>query len=215
MSTGTFGGSVRRVAPRPGSRLVTEPAQHGHRAPVRTLGCLLGSIAFLTLALGPMWKDSPSRLYAARSTPSDITPVLLASATETVADETCDERHEILALRAQLVGAWEDDHMGRRVMTLRPDGTGTMLVELKGPAKLLIGPRLLFTLTWSVDERTLSLQMTGDEPAKKVAMITRRYGDKAEQHIEEIDGQWLYVHDLDDGDEFAFRRLEPTITLLD
>jgi len=210
-----MGGSVRRVAPRPGSRLAIEPVERGHRAPVRTLGCLLGAIAFLTLALGPMWKDSPSRLYAARMTPTEIAPLSLASVTESADDEFCDEHHDRLALRTQLVGAWEDDHMGRRVMTLRPDGTGTMLVELKGPAKLLVGPRLLFTLTWSVEERTLSLKMTGGEPAKKVAMITRRYGDKAEQHIEEIDGQWLYVHDLDDGDEFAFRRLEPTITLLD
>ncbi len=215
MRIGTSGGSVRRIAPRPGSRLAIESVVQGHRAPVRTLGCLLGAIAFLTLALGPMWKDSPSRLFAARMTSPDALLSLPAPAPEAVANELCDVRLDELALRTQLVGAWEDDHMGRRVMTLRPDGTGTMLVELKGPAKLLIGSRLLFTLTWSVDERILSLKMTGGEPAKKVAMITRRYGDKAEQHIDEIDGQWLYVQDLDDGDEFAFRRLEPTITLLD
>ena len=34
--------------------------------------------------------------------------------------------------RQLVVGTWEDDYQGKRTMVLKPDGTGTMLVELSG-----------------------------------------------------------------------------------
>lgn len=212
-----FSGKTRRIAPRPGSRLIPAKIATGDRVPVRTLASLLLVLAGLAVGFGPVWNDGTAQRLA-QATGRPVGPLVgLASVPETGVEPlavTCEEAVDELALRTQLVGAWEDDHMGRRVMTLRPDGSGTMLVELRGPAKLLVAPKLLFNLNWSVKSRTLSLTMTGGEPAKKVEMITRRYGDRATQHIEEIDGQWLLVHDLDDGDEFEFRRLEPTITQL-
>ena len=210
-----FTGKSQRIAPRPGSRLVSPPAPASGRAPVRTLATLLSILAVLTLGLGPVWSDGPSSRLARKANERAATLASVTDDSPKSHSPTCDEAIDELSLRARLVGAWEDEHMGRRVMTLRPDGSGTMLVELRDPAKLVIGPRLMFTLNWTVQQRTLSLTMTGGEPAKKVDMITRRFGDRATQHIEEIDGQWLLVHDLDDGDEFAFRRLEPTVTQLD
>ncbi len=113
----------------------------------------------------------------------------------------------------RLIGSWEDDYYGHRVMTLRPDGTGTMLVELKGPAKLIVGSKLTFRVEWSVADGRLDIHTTGGEPANKVAMITRTYGDRAVQEILELTANELQVRDTDDGDEFVWRRLQPTPVL--
>ncbi len=61
----------------------------------------------------------------------------------------------------RLIGSWEDDYYGHRVMTLRPDGTGTMLVELKGPAKLIVGSKLTFHVAWSVVDGRLDIHTKG------------------------------------------------------
>lgn len=110
----------------------------------------------------------------------------------------------------RLVGSWEDDYYGRRVMTLRPDGSGTMLVELKGPAKLIVGSKLTFHVEWSVVDGRLDIHTLGGEPANKIAMITRTYGDRAVQDILDLTANELCVRDTDDGDEFQWRRLQPT-----
>jgi hypothetical protein len=44
-------------------------------------------------------------------------------------------------------------------------------------------------------------------------MITRTYGDRAVQEILELTANELQVRDTDDGDEFVWRRLQPTPVL--
>jgi hypothetical protein len=35
-------------------------------------------------------------------------------------------------LRQLVLGTWQDDYQGKRTLTVRPDGTATMLVEFDG-----------------------------------------------------------------------------------
>ena len=36
------------------------------------------------------------------------------------------------SFRRMVLGTWEDEYQGKRTMTLKEDGTGTMIVELSG-----------------------------------------------------------------------------------
>jgi hypothetical protein len=207
----------KRPAPlRPGSRLVppapTAAFRSGHRVLVFNLA---GFATLASLVASASTSSRPEPVAAALGEFSAVVQSELASVPDAPPAAECAESAEELDLRSRLIGAWEDDYMGHRVLTLRPDGTGTMQLELRGPAKLIVGKRLSFRLTWTTTDDVLTLKMTGGEPANKVAMITRTYGDSAIQSVELIDGRTLLVRDLDDGDEYEFRRLEPTITQVD
>lgn len=207
----------KRPAPlRPGSRLAPLAAASTVRPWHRVL--VFNLAGFATLASLVASASSSSRPETAASALHATAAAVareLASVPDAPPAAECDEPSDEVDLRTRLIGAWEDDYMGHRVLTLRPDGTGTMLLELRGPAKLIVGKRLSFRLTWDTTDDVLTLQMTGGEPANKVALITRTYGDRATQSVEMIDGRTLRVRDLDDGDEYEFRRLEPTITQVD
>jgi hypothetical protein len=80
--------------------------------------------------------------------------------------------------RSLVVGTWQDEYEGKRTMTLKEDGTGTMVVELSGIKALLSAPRLLFDMTWTVENGRLQKQTVGGEPARTVQMILKTMGDR-------------------------------------
>jgi hypothetical protein len=229
--------SIRSSHPvRPGSRLaprgVDHPQNDSRSALLQRLGLLCvvtmfgvstrsssGTVSFIAQR-PPSMESAPARLQ-----PAEFVPILrrtggeirLASLVEVqpstgTQQEDCPVRSADFTddTAGRLVGSWEDDYYGRRVMTLRPDGSGTMLVELKGPAKLIVGSKLTFQVEWSAKDGRLDIHTIGGEPANKVAMITRAYGDRAVQDILDLTATELSVRDTDDGDEFLWRRLQPT-----
>lgn len=109
--------------------------------------------------------------------------------------------------RRLLAGTWEDDYQGKRTMTLLPDGTGTMVVELSGVSGALFGPRLKFDMEWSLDDGRLIKRTVGGEPEGKVKAILSMMGDRAEEDIIELTEQRLLVEDLGMQKQFDWRRV--------
>src|SRR4051812_212729 len=52
--------------------------------------------------------------------------------------------------RRKLLGTWQDHYQGTRTMTLKDDGTATMVVELKGIQANLMAPKLTFDMRWTL-----------------------------------------------------------------
>ncbi len=98
-------------------------------------------------------------------------------------------------LQHLIPGTWEDDYQGKRTMTLRPDGTGTMVVELKGWNAKLFAARLTFEMEWSLDGDRLNKRTIGGEPAGKVRAVLAMMGDRVEEQIIELTDQRLLVSD--------------------
>jgi hypothetical protein len=107
-----------------------------------------------------------------------------------------------------LVGVWQDDYRGKRTMTLREDGTGTMVVELTGLQALLSAPRLRFDMTWSVQEGRLQKHTHGGDPASKVQLILKTMGDRVDEPILELTEQRLLLLDRDGATRYDWRRAE-------
>src|SRR5438270_11606119 len=57
--------------------------------------------------------------------------------------------------RRRLLGTWQDHYQGTRTMTLKDDGTATMVCEFKGFQANLVGPKLRFDMRWSLDGRLM------------------------------------------------------------
>lgn len=110
------------------------------------------------------------------------------------------------ALRAAVLGDWEDDYRGKRRLTMRADGTATMIVEPEGVGKKLFAARLTFEITWSLENGYLTLRTTSGEPAAKVRLIRKLYGDEAVHAIVELDEQRMVLMDSDGKTQYDWRR---------
>jgi len=120
-----------------------------------------------------------------------------------------DARDE--GFRRLIVGTWEDDYQGKRTMTLRPDGKGTMLVELSGVRARLFAERLQFEMVWSVEQGRLKKRTIGGEPALPVQLILKTMGDRVDERILELTDDRLLLQDKDDKTKYDWRRkrMEP------
>lgn len=92
-------------------------------------------------------------------------------------------------------GTWQDEYQGKRTMTLRPDGTGTMVVELKGLNATLFASQLTFEMVWSIEGDRLNKRTIGGEPKGKVRAVLAMMGDEVEEEIIELTDERLLVSD--------------------
>jgi hypothetical protein len=114
--------------------------------------------------------------------------------------------------RAAVLGTWEDDYQGKRTMTLKEDGTGTMIVELTGMSATLFAARLEFDMVWSVEDGRLKKQTVGGRPEKRVAMILQMMGDRVDEPILELTAERLVLLDQDGETRYEWRRKsKPTV----
>jgi len=109
--------------------------------------------------------------------------------------------------RRLVVGTWEDDYQGKRTMTLKDDGTGTMAVELDGLKAKLFAPRLRFEMVWAVDQGRLKKQTLKGEPPVTVQMILKAMGDRVDERILELTQDRLLLLDKDGKTKYDWRRV--------
>jgi hypothetical protein len=114
---------------------------------------------------------------------------------------SADERLRDLAL-----GTWEDDFHGKRTMTLRKDGIGTMVVELRGIEATLFASKLTFEMVWSVHDGRMKKRTTGGEPAGRVKLILKMMGDRVDEPILELTEDRLVLLDKDGKTKYNWRR---------
>ncbi len=110
--------------------------------------------------------------------------------------------------RKLIVGTWADHYQGKRTMTLRQDGSGTMIVELTGLRAALSAPKLKFNLKWSVAAGHFKEQTVGGEPAMQVKMIMATMGDHIDQPILELTDDRLVMLDGDGRTKYDWKRVK-------
>ena len=90
-------------------------------------------------------------------------------------------------------------------MTLREDGTGTMVVEPSGLGAAFAS-KLTFEMVWSVyDGRMKKRTLTG-EPAGRVKLILKMKGDRVDEPILELTEDRLVLLDKDGKTKYNWRR---------
>ena len=92
-------------------------------------------------------------------------------------------------------------------MTLREDGTGTMVVDLEGVAAVLFAPQLRFDMQWSIDDGRIKMQTLGGEPAAKVQMILKMMSDHVNQPILELSETHMLLLDEDGKTRYDWQRV--------
>lgn len=110
-------------------------------------------------------------------------------------------------LRRLVVGTWEDHYQGKRTMTLRADGTGSMVVELAGLTAMLYADRLRFDMVWALEQGRLKKQTLRGEPADKVELILKLMGDRVDERILELTEERLLLLDQNGQTQYDWKRV--------
>jgi len=113
-----------------------------------------------------------------------------------------DEQH-----RRLVIGTWQDEYQGKRTLTLREDGSGTMVVELSGLKAALVAQRLTFHLEWSIAHGRLKKRSLGGEPAAQVNVILKTMGDTVDEPILELTEDRLLLLDQGGETKYDWRRV--------
>ena len=108
--------------------------------------------------------------------------------------------------RRSLVGTWQDEYQGRRTMTIRPDGSATMLVQLHGWKAALYASELQFEMLWSVQGGQLTKRTTGGRPSTKVKAILKALGNVTTERILALTAERLLLLDADGKRQYDWRR---------
>jgi hypothetical protein len=111
--------------------------------------------------------------------------------------------------RARLIGTWEMERKGRRVLTVREDGTATMDVTIENRfGRMLLGERITLYLDWTIDNGILNFMTTGGEPSGKVSVLLSMYGKERSQEIITLNETTLHHPDDEpDGDDHIWTRI--------
>jgi hypothetical protein len=117
------------------------------------------------------------------------------------ASQSSDDR-----LRLAILGKWEDEYRGKRRLTVRDDGTGTMVVEPDGIGKRLFAAELRFELEWSLEEGHVTMKMIRGEPKSKVQLILKLHGQEADYKILDLTSDQMLLLDPDGKTRYDWRR---------
>jgi hypothetical protein len=119
------------------------------------------------------------------------------------ATSDADERN-----RRAITGKWHDEYHGKRHLTVRADGTGTMVVEPNGIGKKLFAAQLTFEIEWTIADGRVTMKMLNGEPKSKVQLILKIYGQEADYTILELNDERMLLLDADGKTRYDWRRHE-------
>lgn len=142
--------------------------------------------------------------------PSRLNLASISPAVDETSAEPPVETPTPLSVQEQMLGVWEDDYQGHRILTLKDDGTGSMVVELSGAAATLFADRLSFNQKWAfdTDQQLVTMTAVDGEPATKVNLVLRIYGREATYKVEDVTDELLILIDQADKKRYEWRRVK-------
>jgi hypothetical protein len=161
---------------------------------------LLAAAVTAILQINPSSEPVPAAIGGRRGNPSLATGHAGTSLRQGHASTPDEEARQLV------VGVWEDDYQGQRTLTVRPDGTATMVVEFDGWKARLFTPRLQIETTWAIEAGHFNRRTVGGEPADKVEFVKNRVGDRASDKIVKVTANRMQLIDQDGQTQYDWRR---------
>jgi len=106
------------------------------------------------------------------------------------------------------VGTWRDFYQGKRTMTLRPDGTCTMVIELTGWRALSFTSRLELDIAWSIDDGKMHRRTLGGRPPDKVEFVNKLAGVEIADTILDLTADRMILLDQNGYREYSWQRVD-------
>ena len=184
---------------------------------MQRLLALTAGVILIALGASAMWLAAgrggprPPRKMPATRVPApsaEQVPAVLENGPATEQPPAASDDHR------RILGVWRDGYQGQRTMTVREDGTATMVCELEGMNARLFTPVLHLNLRWQLAGGVMTRVIIDGEPADKVRFVVNLMGARsdeklllltdAELHLLDADGKteyhWTRVHELNGKD---------------
>lgn len=114
------------------------------------------------------------------------------------------------AERARLiVGSWEQERYGQRVMTVKADGTATMMIRPSGLWATMFGEQIDLELYWSIKDGHIDYGVSGGASAEQVATASKMWGDHWIEKIVTLTEDELVLLDQSTSQEIGWKRAKP------
>jgi hypothetical protein len=162
---------------------------------------LLAAAVTAILKIDSSSQRVPAAFGGRRGNASPATHLASASPRNGHVPTTDDEARQLV------VGIWQDNYQGQRTLTVRSDGTATMVVEFDGWKARLFTPRLQIETTWAIEAGRFNRRTVGGEPADKVEFVKNRVGDTASDKIVRVAADRMLLIDQDGQTQYDWRRL--------
>ncbi|MDZ7616499.1 MAG: hypothetical protein U1E05_05800 [Patescibacteria group bacterium] len=159
-------------------------------------------VAVLAESARPTAEQAPTGSVPAEQVPAEQVLMGEHSATDDP-PTTATENHR------RILGTWQDDHRGRRTMTVRADGTATMVCELEGLNARLFTPVLHLNLHWQLADGVMTRVIIDGEPADKVRFVVNLMGARSDEKLLLLTDGELHLLDADGQTEYRWTRVAP------
>jgi hypothetical protein len=106
-----------------------------------------------------------------------------------------------------ILGTWQDDYHGRRTMTVRDDGTATMVCELEGMNARLFTPVLNLNLRWQLADGVMTRVIIDGTPTDKVKFVVNLMGARTDEKLLRLTETELHLLDPDGQTEYHWTRV--------
>jgi hypothetical protein len=129
---------------------------------------------------------------APQETPADATPRLSPE----------DEERARL-----IVGVWEQERFGKRQMTIKPDGTATMIMRPSGVWATMFGERIDLEMYWSIRDGHIDYGVSGGTPAQQTEMARKMWGDHWVEKIQKLSADEMVLLDQSTSAPSGWKRV--------
>ncbi len=191
------------------------------KSPRRRLGRKTAgsAIVVVILAVGLLWwvggsgrpagghDFSPVSASPTSGTVSNAPPSTVSSDQKNVESAGTAPVSEEQKLAQQIVGEWEQFNKGKRLLTVRDDGTATMKVTLDGAWSYVVGEKLEFEIEWKIEGKRLLFHMKSGKPEGSMKVITSIYGNERNHRIDELTSKKMVLVDEQDESRDKWTRL--------
>ena len=106
-------------------------------------------------------------------------------------------------LRKSILGNWERHSYGKRVLTVKDDGTATMVVTPDGLWSFVIGERVEIEIEWNIENGRVIFDSVRGTPESSFNTITKLFGKHRDRRIVELnDERLVLLNDEDNRSEW-------------
>lgn len=175
------------------------------RTPITTAP--IDDTSISSTASEPIVEPEPVTKTESVPQPESTPSTLFQPATTTTPDERVLQPKLTEVDRSQLLGRWQDQFYGKRILTLKDDGTARMELELDFAGRLLYGKRLEFDLKWSVDGARVVIDILDGKPAKQAKSLMNTWGCRYEYLLDCVENHQVEMRAWDGSSNHVLRRL--------
>ncbi len=89
-------------------------------------------------------------------------------------------------MRREILGSWQQQRFGSRLLTVQPDGKATMVIRPDSVWAFAYGEQIDLDMYWSIEDGRIDYGYNGGTPADKVELASKTWGDHWIEEIVEL-----------------------------